>query len=323
MVTILLIVSRALHLGSGMLMVAVVAFRWFVLLPAFKRSPEQMWTMFSPLFDRLKHLLLWSGAILLVSGLMLFWSVSAAMSGNSLQESLTSETFGTVLFQTQFGSIFLWRLGLALFLAISLWRLNSSGWSSQRRRSPLEFLAGCTAAALIVLFSGTGHAAASSGSAFLYNLSADAVHILATSVWPGGLLPFAIFLAYARSIEIETFRNPVLAVAYRFSSASLIAVIVLAASGILNAYFLVGSFSSLFLTPYGQVLCFKLLLFAGIIGLASWNRFSLLPSLFDEKDFTAIPVLLRRLQASVLGEFALALAIVGVVSILGTLPPSR
>jgi hypothetical protein len=114
MVTILLIVSRALHLGSGMLMVAVVAFRWFVLLPAFKRSPEQMWTMFSPLFDRLKHLLLWSGAILLVSGLMLFWSVSAAMSGNSLQESLTSETFGTVLFQTQFGSIVLGHFALEI-----------------------------------------------------------------------------------------------------------------------------------------------------------------------------------------------------------------
>src|SRR5277367_6737232 len=101
----LLIWARAFHFGSGMILVGVVAFRWLVLLPAFAGEADETWQKFTPLFRKLRALFLWSGAILILSGAALFWAVASGMSGASLTESLTWDTLGTVLFQTQFGSV--------------------------------------------------------------------------------------------------------------------------------------------------------------------------------------------------------------------------
>ena len=63
----------------------------------------------------------------------------------------------------------------------------------------------------------------------------------------------------------------------RFSASSLIAVAVMALTGLLNGIFMVGSFRALLTSAYGQVLVCKLILFFAMIGFGAWNLFLLKP----------------------------------------------
>jgi putative copper resistance protein D len=322
MTTSLLILARMFHFGSGMVLVGVVAFRWLFLLPAFAGQTEKTWQSFAPLFVRLNRMFTASGIALVFSGLFLFWAVAAGMSDTSLTESLNRQTLGTVFFQTQFGAVFQWRLGLAVLMAVLICWLAPTRWHFHRRRSAVEIVAGIVGAALMVSFAWTGHAAASGGAYFFPRIAVDALHLFVTSIWPTGLLPFAMFLTCARRLDDVTV--PTLKVVGRFSNVSLLVVGVLSATGIVNACFIVGHFQALFTTTYGRVLCVKLLLFGAILGIAAYNRLRIVPLIFSnraEPDLT--PLLFRRLQQWVLAEFMLAIGVVAVVSVLGTTPPPQ
>jgi putative copper resistance protein D len=83
---------------------------------------------------------------------------------------------------------------------------------------------------------------------------------------------------------------------------------------------LVGSFEAFAATPYGRLLAVKIALFLAMVGLALGNRFRLMPRLRGPQD-AAVP--LRTLARSVLAEQAIGLAILAVVSVLGTWPPAN
>ncbi|MEI9999801.1 MAG: CopD family protein [Verrucomicrobiota bacterium] len=318
----LLILARAVQLGAGMLLAGVVAFRWLILLPAFAGADDAAWLALGPLFRRLGALFVASGVALLLSGLALFWAVAAEMSGASLAESLDPGTLATVLFQTQFGMLSQGRLGLAVLLAALMVPLVRGRWLARRRCSTLEIAAGIVAAALMVSFAGTGHAGASGARGFAAHLAVDALHLAVTAIWPAGLLPFALFLASARQ-EMSA-SAPVLRVVRRFSAISLAVVLLLTASGVVNAWFMLGHVSALFTTAYGELLGVKLLLFAAILGIAACNRYRLVPAVLEhaEKFPGAEAGALLRLQRLVVAEFVLALVIILVVGVLGmTSPP--
>jgi putative copper resistance protein D len=325
MATTLLIWARAFHFGSGMILAGVVAFRWFILLPAFAGEADETWQKFRPLFRKLHVLFIGAGGVLVASGAVLFWAVAAGMSGASPTESLTGGTFRTVLFQTQFGCVWQWRLGLAAVLGVMLWRLDRDQWQARRRSSPLEMAAGLVATALVVSVAWTGHAAATGGPDFWRRVPADATHLFATSIWPAGLLPFALFLGQARRAPDFSRLQPVLMAARRFSTVSFVAVWVLLTTGMINGYFIVGSFQALVATDYGRLLCLKLFLFLLMLGIAAWNRYRLLPLLLLRAGASGenpVLPLIQRLRNFVLAEFSLAIAVVAVVSLLGiTAPP--
>jgi len=97
----------------------------------------------------------------------------------------------------------------------------------------------------------------------------------------------------------------------------------LIASGLINAWFLVGSVGKLATTPYGQLLLLKLGLFFGMLALAALNRFHLVPSLVAaQENGESLASSLRRLRWSVRGEQVLGLLIVLIVSELGTMQPA-
>jgi putative copper resistance protein D len=143
-------------------------------------------------------------------------------------------------------------------------------------------------------------------------LTADVCHLLAASLWPAGLLPFALLLR-------RTLKAGALPAAYvvarRFSAMSLITVVVLAGSGAVNAYFLVGSFHALVATDYGRLLILKLALFAAAATLGAWNL------LVHEPKIETVPGAPASMARKVWIEAALGTLIVLVVAILGTLPP--
>jgi putative copper resistance protein D len=103
----------------------------------------------------------------------------------------------------------------------------------------------------------------------------------------------------------------------RFSIMGIISVAVLSASGVINAYVLVGSFHGLIVTQYGKLLLLKLVVFALMLTLAMTNRFWLTPRLGLSGTGA-----LRWLSCNSAIEFALGLAVFAIVGMLGTLHPA-
>lgn len=96
MTTSFLILARAFHYESAMLLVGVMAFRWWILLPALVGQEDSAWQSFRPFLRRLNQLFVGAGVVVVLSGLLWFWTVAAGMSDCSLAESFSTETLGAV-----------------------------------------------------------------------------------------------------------------------------------------------------------------------------------------------------------------------------------
>ncbi len=143
------------------------------------------------------------------------------------------------------------------------------------------------------------------------------VHLLASAVWPAGLVPFALALwTLGRSAEPDR-RAEASRLARRFSAASLSAVGLLTATGLVAGWCLLGSVGALFTTAYGRVLAVKLALFAGMVGLGAVNRLVLVPRVAAGGPAAG------RLRLSVAAEVVLGTGVVAAVGLLGLLEPAR
>ena len=221
-------------------------------------------------------------------------------------------TLWTVLNDTEFGGIWRWRLLLLLLLPIYLaWRLLT-------HRTPLVWPVLVSGIFLVASLAGVGHGAMGLGFSEWTHLGNQALHLLAAAVWVGGLLSLFHAIRYIRDAELGAeVQRRVLA---RFSLVGFIAVLLIVASGLLNSWFLVGSFAALFNTTYGQVLMVKIACFLFMVALALYNRLFLMPRLAAGTDDgeTSLRLLLRSIAA----EQIFAILVVASVSLLGTLPPA-
>jgi putative copper resistance protein D len=160
-----------------------------------------------------------------------------------------------------------------------------------------------------------GHAAA--GDAL--RLGADMLHLTLASLWLGGLLPLAALLRAANRNTSARALPDARIVTERFSNLGVAIVGWLLATGLVNAWALVGSIPNLIGTPYGQLLCLKLSLFLCMVGIAAVNRQALTPALEGGARARGAA---RRLARNALVEIALGLSILADVSVLGISAPA-
>ena len=287
----LLILSRAIHFGSCLMLLSIFAVRLVVERPS---------------ADNGRSARMLAGvclALAAASGCVWFWVAAAGMNGSGLKDSLNLPLFQMILEQTPPGHVWLIRSAIATLLAVLLCI----------PRGPWRWWLGAPLAATFTAsLAWLGHAGAGEDGQRAVMLTADVFHLLAASLWPAGLLPFALLLRR----EINAGTQPAAhAAARRFSATSLITVAVLAASGSVNAFFLVGSFHALVSTDYGRLLILKLALFAVAAKLGAWNLIVHKPAL--DIDSGALAAIARNVWI----EAALGALIVLIVAILGTLPP--
>jgi putative copper resistance protein D len=214
-------------------------------------------------------------------------------------------TVSAVLLETRFGRVWCWHLLLAAILVLAC--LNR-----QPRRPVILLLS----LGLLASLTWVGHATMGEGAALVGHEVNQTGHLLAAGLWLGGLTPLAWVLRQTRrlqdSLNISLARDAL----RNFSRMGYAAVAVLALTGGINSLLLVGSFSAMFGTPYGRLLAFKILLFFAMVVVASINRFHLAPRISDA------PGALRALGRTVALEQSLGLAVLAVVSVLGTWPPA-
>jgi copper transport protein len=152
---------------------------------------------------------------------------------------------------------------------------------------------------------------------------ADVLHVLAASVWVGGVACLLVALpAATRALPRPERSRLLLGTLVRFSPLALAAVVAIAATGTLQAYIDVRSVHGLLHSTYGALVLVKTGFLAALAALGWVNRGRVIPALSRLADAGASPgaagVLVRR---TLRGEAALMLCVLGVTAALITYAP--
>lgn len=290
-----LAIARTIHLAATTLAAGMMFFELAIARPFVPANT--LWFLYYT--EKLKQ----SAWIVLVTAAIsgLGWALLVAMSlsdGSAIQ-AISDGTLVTLLTQTRFGQVWLWRELLFLLAALSL-------LSSDPRIAWCRLIA---VAAPLAMIGCVGHSAARPDAVGWAQLGADMAHLLAAGLWLGSLPALAFLLSGRGHLNIG-------AATRRFSSFGAAAVVTLLLTGIFNAYLLTDSIWALPYSQYGQLLLLKSSLFAVMVAFAAINRWHWTSRLPKRRAVATI----RRHS---LIEATLGLAVLAVVGVLGTLPPPR
>jgi putative copper resistance protein D len=304
-----LIAVRAIHFAATAITTGAMVFREVVAKPALDSDQAV-----AKLIRTQTLMVAWIGlAITVASGMVWFLFQATSMSGLPLGEAMTSSVLLTVLNQTQFGLVSEIRIVLAIILAACL---------AYDRFPPADWFAPAAALGLTAAIAWTGHAGSTLGQTGNLHLTADALHLVAAASWVGGLVSLVILLAAARRHQAVAWPSLARDATMRFSTLGVVSVATLLATGVVNAWILVGSFHALVVTEYGQLLMLKIVVFAAMLVFAAVNRFCLTPRLAVSSGNEPRLEALRQLTRNSAIEIVLGLAIFAIVGLLGTLHPA-
>ncbi|HSR43008.1 MAG TPA: CopD family protein [Longimicrobiales bacterium] len=258
------IAVRWLFYVSIVLTVGCVAFRGLV-LPQIVRD-EQL-SVAAPRTIRGTWILAWVGGVLgLLAVPARFWHQSVLLFGG---EALGSTNLGDLLFRSVWGKAWFAEAGLAvLFLMGTAWAapkgMRKRGWALMT----LAAVAMCGVPAV------SGHAWAAE-ELRTAAVASHGVHVLAAGVWMGSLavLLFAGLPAYRTLGGRDALPGLLPGLVNAFSRIALVAVPLLVASGVLNAWIHLDRLGQLFSTAYGRTLVLKVgaALAAMALGFYNWR----------------------------------------------------
>ena len=246
--------------------------------------------------------LIWLAAAGLVAGLASILVLAAQMTGGAAGAG-DPAVLWAVIRGTDAGKAWLARLAA---LGVGLYAV----WAER------PVLAARASGLALATLAWSGHAAAQGGLFGSIRLAGDILHLLAAGVWLGALIAF-VGLVMRKADTGVTARA---LASFSGVGAGVVAVLIL--TGLINLAPSVDWRPLPVLTTslWGQLLLVKLALFVAMLGLAAANRFILTPKL-EAGAREGVAGGLGHLRISLSLELALALAVMGLVSWLGTLAP--
>jgi copper resistance protein D len=229
--------------------------------------------------------------------------LTAGEMGDGWADSWNPSVVGSVILGTDFGKVWLWRLGAVVVLFAVLTFTRGDRWVV------VAILAAFALGSLGLV----GHAVMRSGIfGWLTRLSFVA-HVLAAGFWLGSLAPLIASLR----LDAGQIGLPIKLIALKcFSSLGEVAVVIVLATGAINTWLVLGALPLNVSSSYQALLLAKIALATVMLALALVNRHVLMPRLQDSPD----P--LRKLCWSAAVEIIAGLGAVGLVSAIGILPPT-
>lgn len=197
-------------------------------------------------------------------------------------------------------------------LVLQVVGLGVAVWSAGRARSSLAV----DLVTLLAVWSPAlvGHTRAYEPSALL--VVTDALHLTAGAVWLGGLVGLAVVLPALAGRPKDA-----ASLLTRFSTVAAGLLAVVALSGTLLGWRIVGSWSRLFEETYGRLLLVKVALVLVVVALAAYNRFRLVPRVTDGVGHDARRQGTGLVRRVVVAEAAVLVAVLGVTGFLTQKPP--
>jgi putative copper resistance protein D len=320
----LLIITRAVHIGACLVLLSLFAFEILIATPALRQAERSVLQYMEALRAQSRLLAVWSSLAAIASGIVWFWIVLARMTEGSVWEMPSIDSIDVAITRTQFGRLWAWRLALMLLFTIANLFASRKCRNVLWRSRAWQCIGAIIATTLLGSLAWAGHAGATLGVERSIHLTADAAHLIAAGLWPGGLLPLTLVLLQACRSSQLSLLLAASAITRRFSALSLLVVAALAATGLTNSYFLVGSLHALVTTGYGRLLTLKVLLFVIMISFGACNllRFKPQLALANEQNAKQRDAL-RKLMRNVIAELCIGTLIVLIVGALGATPPPR
>ena len=300
-----------------MLEIAVIALRWLQYSGAVALLGVPLFLLYS--FRDSKHPnLAWArptmmfAALLVALGSLISLVAQTAVMAGSLAVAVKPASLSFMVSGTALGMAMLARGIVALFALLVVVVLK-----------PGKALQGLMVAAGLIVaasFAWTGHAGSTEGTGGLVHVSADVIHAIAAALWLGSLGALTVLLLRRTGPDDRAIHRSL----NGFAGLGTLAVSLLVLTGLVNSWFLVSParVGDLGSSLYGQLLIAKLVLFGLMLALAASNRFRLTPALgsaLDAADTSASA--LSELKRSLVLETGLGLALLGVIAVMGTLPP--
>lgn len=269
---------RFIHFGALMLIFGNALYSvWF--------APSSLHRLMTRRFQAQQQI---ASLVSLLSAFLMFM-IQAGLMGNGWGDVFNPDVLQSVL-ATQFGSVWLWQIILAVITACAAWLAPQKG-------SRLLLLA----MGQFVLLAGVGHAAMNDGAVGAMQRINHALHLLCAATWVGGLLPllFCMHLAKGR------WQTAAIYTMMRFSRVGHYAVAGVVLTGAINGLFILG-ITVPWQTGYVQLLLFKCALVALMVVIALANRYFLVPR-FSAHIGREQQIFIRMTQAEVvLGALVLA-----------------
>lgn len=269
---------RFIHFGALMLIFGNAVYSvWF--------APSSLHRLMNRRFQAQQQI---ASLVSLLSAFLMFM-IQAGLMGNGWGDVFNPDVLQSVL-ATQFGSVWLWQIILAVITACAAWLAPQKG-------SRLLLLA----MGQFVLLAGVGHAAMNDGAVGAMQRINHALHLLCAATWVGGLLPllFCMHLAKGR------WQTAAIYTMMRFSRVGHYAVAGVVLTGAINGLFILG-ITVPWQTGYVQLLLFKCALVALMVVIALANRYFLVPR-FSAHIGREQQIFIRMTQAEVvLGALVLA-----------------
>ncbi|MEM7330604.1 MAG: copper resistance protein CopC [Chloroflexota bacterium] len=213
---------------------------------------------------------------------------------------------------TQFGRVWLIRFflvalthfNLSTFINLTDDRYELRGW---------EWWTGLILAFGLTLTNALVSHSAASTEMTLQAILIDWAHVLAATIWIGGLFYLVIAFWQSRQLKAEIKSWLSLSLILNFSALAAICVGILTASGVYLAWRHIGSWTLLVGTAYGLALVYKILL-SLVVGLLAWiNLMFLKPRLsrlYDDALFEESAKLINRFNNVIRFELLIAVAII-------------
>lgn len=208
---------------------------------------------------------------------------------------------GSVVLDTDFGRVWLWRMAAVVLVVVLAFARNSS------------WLVVAVVAALVLGSLGlVGHALVRSGDLGWLTQASFVAHVLAAGFWLGALA--ALVASLGLSSDEAGIADKTIAL-QRFSRLGYSAVTIVLVTGAFNTWSVLGALPLDGSSPYQTLLLAKVALVMVMVALALANRFVLMPRLQLSKES------LRTLRRSAAVELLAGLGAVGLVGMIGNLPP--
>jgi putative copper resistance protein D len=238
-------------------------------------------------------------AIVLPTSLLVLLNITADMGSVSWTSAVV--LVPEVLTETHAGHVFEWFLPIALACLLGAW-----GPLPPFLRAVALFL---LAAVLLFLLALLSHAIDKGVLA----VAVYFLHEIAVGFWVGALLALWIVTDYGHPPD-DWVRHA----ARRVSKVALWSVIGLVITGLYTAYNGLGlDLYRLLFSAYGRTLTAKIVVFTGVLAIAAYNRYWLVPNV---EDSAARDTLLRNVRIE---SVILLIAVVGLATLLANTPPAH
>jgi len=226
----------------------------------------------------------------------------AATIGDGWADALAPQMLSSILSGTNVGQAWIAQAGAAILLVASC-------------LAPVRFryrVRAVSAGLLLISLTISGHAAMNSDWLRTMQRLNDGLHLLSGGAWLGALVPVVVILPMLHDARWQQDARTAL---MRFSTAGHVAVALVIMTGIINTILIVGSAPLDWQLDYQLLLSIKILIVFVLVALAVTNRYLLVPRLSRNPS-------LQPLKWATGAEIALGFAVLGLVSVFGTLQPT-